>query len=658
MIGDSLGVNLLRRSSSQSDDATFLANLDSDALFSDIGDEVDDDLPELSDTSRLNENSQDLMGSPNYAYEPTSLLAGGSLQQNLNSSNAPSRRGPGRPRKDGKVPVQRKNPFPGRPRARGRKPLSISVTPIENPTSGSSNIGNSFVTPPINRDSLLCNSCGIQCATNLDFQASSTQTIREGYQCLNCRSCQICRKSGDLNKMLRCDTCNKGHHIFCLKPALISVPKNGWKCKDCRICGDCGARTPGNGPSSRWHLNYSVCASCYQQRNKGSSCPICGKAYRQVCQSEMIQCTVCRKLIHPQCEPKFSQGVDLTLDILENYICRVCENPPLVTNEQSVQQECLKEEFMGGTNDSLTGDCRESLGSITEDSLGSIDNSTDPSIANMSSGMLSDNSNLDVRVGLSTSSGNYARPPGGKYPGKKRLHLPGKRGSIGKLAGRKRAKTADLRRKRGPKSKFKFGTLGNANSNNLAGAVPSQTDAETREKTKDDDPAVENKIVLCSSKDEFVLSQDLCAMCGSFGRDEEGRLISCSQCGQCYHPFCVNIKVTKVVLSKGWRCLECTVCEGCGQPHDEGRLLLCDECDISYHTYCLDPPLDDVPQGNWKCKWCVACVRCRSNTPGFNSLWQKNYTECGPCASQTLCPCCKSNYQDGDLIIQCIQCNR
>lgn len=55
---------------------------------------------------------------------------------------------------------------------------------------------------------------------------------------------------------------------------------------------------------------------------------------------------------------------------------------------------------------------------------------------------------------------------------------------------------------------------------------------------------VENKLVLCSSKDKFVLTQDLCVMCGAIGTDSEGCLIACSQCGQTYHPYCVNIKVT------------------------------------------------------------------------------------------------------------------
>lgn len=178
------------------------------------------------------------------------------------------------------------------------------------------------------------------------------------------------------------------------------------------------------------------------------------------------------------------------------------------------------------------------------------------------------------------------------------------------------------------------------------------------ESSKEDEPGVENRLVLCSAKDKFVLTQDICVMCGAIGTDQEGCLISCAQCGQCYHPYCANVKVTKVILQKGWRCLDCTVCEGCGEKNDEGRLILCDDCDISYHIYCMDPPLDYVPQGNWKCKWCAQCQTCGSNDPGFNCNWQKNYTQCGPCASHATCLECTLPYNEGDLIIQCIQCER
>ena len=53
------------------------------------------------------------------------------------------------------------------------------------------------------------------------------------------------------------------------------------------------------------------------------------------------------------------------------------------------------------------------------------------------------------------------------------------------------------------------------------------------------------------------------------------------------------LKVTKIILEKGWRCLDCTVCEGCGKKHDEANTILCDDCDISYHMlsapYLSDP---------------------------------------------------------------------
>lgn len=60
---------------------------------------------------------------------------------------------------------------------------------------------------------------------------------------------------------------------------------------------------------------------------------------------------------------------------------------------------------------------------------------------------------------------------------------------------------------------------------------------------KSDSDNGENKIILCSATDKFVLSQDVCVMCGALGTDQEGCLIACVQCGQCYHPYCMNIKV-------------------------------------------------------------------------------------------------------------------
>ncbi|XP_033960540.1 histone-lysine N-methyltransferase 2C isoform X2 [Pseudochaenichthys georgianus] len=191
------------------------------------------------------------------------------------------------------------------------------------------------------------------------------------------------------------------------------------------------------------------------------------------------------------------------------------------------------------------------------------------------------------------------------------------------------------------------------------GMNPGITTIETPYPVKDEEEnAMHNTVVIFSSNDSFTLKQDMCVVCGSFGLGAEGRLLACAQCGQCYHPFCVGIKFNKVVLSKGWRCLECTVCEACGQATDPGRLLLCDDCDISYHTYCLDPPLQNVPKDSWKCKWCVSCTQCGATTPGLRCEWQNNYTQCAPCASLATCPICLLDYSEGTVIVQCRQCDR
>ena len=130
-----------------------------------------------------------------------------------------------------------------------------------------------------------------------------------------------------------------------------------------------------------------------------------------------------------------------------------------------------------------------------------------------------------------------------------------------------------------------------------------------------------SKLICVAVQDDFMLKQDICVMCGAIGTDLEGRLIACTQCGECYHPHCISVRVTKSILQRGWRCYDCIVCEKCGLKHDEANMVLCDECDISYHIYCMSPPLDSVPTGMWKCKFCAICHQCGNNDPGPKSRY-------------------------------------
>ncbi|XP_063990116.1 histone-lysine N-methyltransferase 2C-like isoform X3 [Diachasmimorpha longicaudata] len=446
--------------------------------------------------------------------------------------------------------------------------------------------------------------------------------VRAGWQCAPCRVCQVCRQPDQVSKVMLCEQCAKAYHPGCLRPIVTSIPKYGWKCKCCRVCGDCGSRTPGAGLSSRWHSNFTVCDSCYQQRNKGFFCPICKRAYRAAAYREMVQCTGCKKFVHGTCDAEadpltYQQRKEAKPDY--EYVCTNCKTQALTKRKDNIEDYC-GDSSLTASQESLYGDGDSSEFDYTADDA--------------------------LCMGL-----GKGKPFCASKIAKKRLGLAGIVGrpkGVGKLGYQKRQKLNEFGRKRGPKAKMRgiFGVPG-------VGLQKPQSDS-----SKEEEPGVENRLVLCSAKDKFVLTQDICVMCGAIGTDSEGCLIACAQCGQCYHPYCANVKVTKVILQKGWRCLDCTVCEGCGERHDEGRLILCDDCDISYHIYCMDPPLDYVPHGTWKCKWCALCQTCGSNDPGFNSSWQKNYTQCGPCASHSACASCQEPYNEGDLIIQCVQCER
>lgn len=168
-----------RRESSQSDDGSLFGQLDgADTLFSDLAEDVDDSLPvHLGDTSRAPIEPVVSINPIRFPFAgSTSLLVSNAQPVSSNNSTIPSqpqpggvtispipsRRGPGRPRKDGKVPIQRKNLFPGRPRMRGRKTLNVlgttpsiaSDTNNPAPTIGSFNVGCAVSIRPISGPSV------------------------------------------------------------------------------------------------------------------------------------------------------------------------------------------------------------------------------------------------------------------------------------------------------------------------------------------------------------------------------------------------------------------------------------------------------------------------------------------------------------------------
>eukprot|EP00041_Stephanoeca_diplocostata_P028857 m.835238 g.835238 ORF g.835238 m.835238 type:complete len:1257 (+) comp23453_c0_seq4:506-4276(+) len=46
--------------------------------------------------------------------------------------------------------------------------------------------------------------------------------------------CKICRRANAEDKLLLCDGCDHGFHMYCLKPKLFTIPEDDWFCKACK----------------------------------------------------------------------------------------------------------------------------------------------------------------------------------------------------------------------------------------------------------------------------------------------------------------------------------------------------------------------------------------------------------------------------------------
>ncbi|XP_068460432.1 chromodomain-helicase-DNA-binding protein 5 isoform X2 [Clinocottus analis] len=118
--------------------------------------------------------------------------------------------------------------------------------------------------------------------------------------------------------------------------------------------------------------------------------------------------------------------------------------------------------------------------------------------------------------------------------------------------------------------------------------------------------------------------QDYCEVC-----QQGGEIILCDTCPRAYHLVCLDPELEKAPEGK-WSCPHCEkegiqweakdeedeeedpVCEEeddhlefCRVCKDGGELLCCDTCPSSYHIHCLNPPLPEIPNGEWLCPRCM-----------------------------------------------------
>lgn len=54
-------------------------------------------------------------------------------------------------------------------------------------------------------------------------------------------TCQVCKKGDNDECLLLCDGCDRGCHMYCLRPKLTQVPEGDWFCPNCVAETDCGS---------------------------------------------------------------------------------------------------------------------------------------------------------------------------------------------------------------------------------------------------------------------------------------------------------------------------------------------------------------------------------------------------------------------------------
>ncbi|XP_050498669.1 chromodomain-helicase-DNA-binding protein Mi-2 homolog isoform X1 [Diabrotica virgifera virgifera] len=110
-------------------------------------------------------------------------------------------------------------------------------------------------------------------------------------------------------------------------------------------------------------------------------------------------------------------------------------------------------------------------------------------------------------------------------------------------------------------------------------------------------------------EDENYEHQDYCEVC-----QQGGEIILCDTCPRAYHLVCLEPELEEAPEGK-WSCPHCENEGPAEQDDDEhqefcrvckdgGELLCCDSCTSAYHTHCLNPPLPEIPDGDWKCPRC------------------------------------------------------
>ncbi|KAK8615075.1 hypothetical protein V6N13_068861 [Hibiscus sabdariffa] len=122
------------------------------------------------------------------------------------------------------------------------------------------------------------------------------------WTCHYCRTCEVCRSTGDPTRLMFCKRCDGAYHCYCPHPPHKNVSSGPYLCPKHTRCHSCGSNVPGNGSSVRWFLGYTCCDACGRLFVKGNYCPVCLKVYRDSESTPMVCCDICQRWVHCECD--------------------------------------------------------------------------------------------------------------------------------------------------------------------------------------------------------------------------------------------------------------------------------------------------------------------------------------------------------------------
>ncbi|KAL3651879.1 hypothetical protein CASFOL_004881 [Castilleja foliolosa] len=177
------------------------------------------------------------------------------------------------------------------------------------------------------RKMLSCNTCGKKYHRSCLKSWSQNRDLFHwsSWTCPSCRTCEVCRRTGDPVKFMFCKRCDGAYHCYCQQPPHKNVGHGPYLCPKHTKCHSCVSSVPGNGLSVRWFLGNTCCDACGRLFVKGNYCPVCLKVYRDSESTPMVCCDVCHKWVHCPCDGiSDSKYMQFQVDGNLQYVCPTC----------------------------------------------------------------------------------------------------------------------------------------------------------------------------------------------------------------------------------------------------------------------------------------------------------------------------------------------